>query len=137
MCTVYNYSFCLFFFFLMIRRPPRSTLFPYTTLFRSVRLLEQHVVTDAAGLRYELEIVIVVEVLEPGPLSLLTDAIGELGGAPRLFECHRSRRRRGSWRRLRCCRGKQEVAQAATCCVMSAERVRLLELAIETTALEL
>src|SRR3712207_9379143 len=29
----------LFFFFLMIRRPPRSTLFPYTTLFRSdVRL---------------------------------------------------------------------------------------------------
>src|SRR6266513_4673434 len=29
-------SFCLFsFFFLMIRRPPRSTLFPYTTLFRS------------------------------------------------------------------------------------------------------
>src|SRR5262249_60664956 len=27
------------FFFLMIRRPPRSTLFPYTTLFRSRRLL--------------------------------------------------------------------------------------------------
>src|SRR5256885_3878202 len=27
-----------FFFFLMIRRPPRSTLFPYTTLFRSVPL---------------------------------------------------------------------------------------------------
>src|SRR6266511_5813032 len=30
-------SRCLFFFFLMIRRPPRSTLFPYTTLFRSAR----------------------------------------------------------------------------------------------------
>src|SRR2546422_9270809 len=29
-------SHCFFFFFLMIRRPPRSTLFPYTTLFRSV-----------------------------------------------------------------------------------------------------
>src|SRR5258708_35379147 len=28
----------LFFFFLMIRRPPRSTLFPYTTLFRSRRV---------------------------------------------------------------------------------------------------
>src|SRR5258708_23736411 len=28
----------LTFFFLMIRRPPRSTLFPYTTLFRSRRL---------------------------------------------------------------------------------------------------
>src|SRR3712207_8103069 len=26
---------CVIFFFLMIRRPPRSTLFPYTTLFRS------------------------------------------------------------------------------------------------------
>src|SRR5258708_20903963 len=26
-----------FFFFLMIRRPPRSTLFPYTTLFRSTK----------------------------------------------------------------------------------------------------
>src|SRR2546422_5319550 len=29
--------FLLVFFFLMIRRPPRSTLFPYTTLFRSQR----------------------------------------------------------------------------------------------------
>src|SRR5258708_34829044 len=29
-----------FFFFLMIRRPPRSTLFPYTTLFRSTFLCE-------------------------------------------------------------------------------------------------
>src|SRR6266478_7960717 len=31
-----DYLICTcFFFFLMIRRPPRSTLFPYTTLFRS------------------------------------------------------------------------------------------------------
>src|SRR3712207_7670514 len=30
------------FFFLMIRRPPRSTLFPYTTLFRSERTREEH-----------------------------------------------------------------------------------------------
>src|SRR5260370_14892366 len=30
-------SLIYFFFFLMIRRPPRSTLFPYTTLFRSGR----------------------------------------------------------------------------------------------------
>src|SRR5471030_2026041 len=29
---------CFCFFFLMIRRPPRSTLFPYTTLFRSFRV---------------------------------------------------------------------------------------------------
>src|SRR2546430_11891330 len=31
-----------FFFFLMIRRPPRSTLFPYTTLFRSVVMSSCH-----------------------------------------------------------------------------------------------
>src|SRR5256885_12104583 len=30
-----SFSYRIFFFFLMIRRPPRSTLFPYTTLFRS------------------------------------------------------------------------------------------------------
>src|SRR6266700_619507 len=30
------------FFFLMIRRPPRSTLFPYTTLFRSLLVRAQH-----------------------------------------------------------------------------------------------
>src|SRR3989454_5737111 len=34
LCT--RYPWCSLFFFLMIRRPPRSTLFPYTTLFRSV-----------------------------------------------------------------------------------------------------
>src|SRR2546430_6552847 len=41
-CTRYTFSATdaesapfLLFFFLMIRRPPRSTLFPYTTLFRS------------------------------------------------------------------------------------------------------
>src|SRR2546423_5098753 len=32
---------CVFFFFLMIRRPPRSTLFPYTTLFRSYHAPER------------------------------------------------------------------------------------------------
>src|SRR2546426_6984450 len=32
------FNFFFVFFFLMIRRPPRSTLFPYTTLFRSRRL---------------------------------------------------------------------------------------------------
>src|SRR2546430_15399403 len=31
----YTELFLYLFFFLMIRRPPRSTLFPYTTLFRS------------------------------------------------------------------------------------------------------
>src|SRR5437867_8159334 len=45
--------FCLFFvFFLMLRRPPRSTLFPFTTLFRSA--------ASARGLRRP------ADVLEPG-----------------------------------------------------------------------
>src|SRR2546422_8816563 len=34
--SLHRSSVFLFFFFLMIRRPPRSTLFPYTTLFRSL-----------------------------------------------------------------------------------------------------
>src|SRR5215469_18144130 len=34
--VIFNVAF-VFFFFLMIRRPPRSTLFPYTTLFRPRR----------------------------------------------------------------------------------------------------
>src|SRR5258707_11756767 len=37
------------FFFLMIRRPPRSTLFPYTTLFRSY-LVESAVLAGCGGL---------------------------------------------------------------------------------------
>src|SRR3712207_8569114 len=36
MVLIFDISQCIcYFFFLMIRRPPRSTLFPYTTLFRS------------------------------------------------------------------------------------------------------
>src|SRR2546427_7003921 len=36
-----------FFFFLMIRRPPRSTLFPYTTLFRSLPADRRRAVSQA------------------------------------------------------------------------------------------
>src|SRR3712207_8742928 len=52
--TAYADIWCLTFFFLMIRRPPRSTLFPYTTLFRSYafRLLSQ-----AYGLIYASQFV--------------------------------------------------------------------------------
>src|SRR5256885_9772812 len=39
MCSVLTLRLSRLFFFLMIRRPPRSTLFPYTTLFRSMNLL--------------------------------------------------------------------------------------------------
>src|SRR2546430_8796584 len=40
------------FFFLMIRRPPRSTLFPYTTLFRSTHL------NQLAAARQSVELVV-------------------------------------------------------------------------------
>src|SRR5215216_4172274 len=54
------FPFFLFFFFLMIRRPPRSTLFPYTTLFRSASstftLVRDHWATEqhirAAGVAF-------------------------------------------------------------------------------------
>src|SRR3989442_12277144 len=39
---VSQFMFC--FFFLMIRRPPRSTLFPYTTLFRSTSTGRHHII---------------------------------------------------------------------------------------------
>src|SRR3712207_9231302 len=39
----------IIFFFLMIRRPPRSTLFPYTTLFRSWALRDPRVTTVLIG----------------------------------------------------------------------------------------
>src|SRR5260370_26597316 len=39
----------IFFFFLMIRRPPRSTLFPYTTLFRSDAVDEPRAGRSARG----------------------------------------------------------------------------------------
>src|SRR5256885_9090409 len=47
----------LSFFFLMIRRPPRSTLFPYTTLFRSLlRLHALHGTDQVAVVRGQLEV---------------------------------------------------------------------------------
>src|SRR2546425_13353496 len=45
-----------YFFFLMIRRPPRSTLFPYTTLFRSllaVRLRDRELLHEEVAGRVE------------------------------------------------------------------------------------
>src|ERR1039458_5571592 len=41
-CPCSSVLVSIFFFFLMIRRPPRSTLFPYTTLFRSDTAVARH-----------------------------------------------------------------------------------------------
>src|SRR6266852_8318470 len=45
------FSLYFLFFFLMIRRPPRSTLFPYTTLFRSGQGARDHPTRPRDGLR--------------------------------------------------------------------------------------
>src|SRR5467141_2559100 len=46
---IVRYRWLLFFFFLMIRRPPSSTLFPYTTLFRSLQICARAVRERIAG----------------------------------------------------------------------------------------
>src|SRR3989442_11645841 len=59
----------IFFFFLMIRRPPRSTLFPYTTLFRSVRTLAQRSATAAKEIK-----------------ALIDDSVGQVDAGSRLVQ---------------------------------------------------
>src|ERR1035437_1900149 len=57
MIKLIHHILCVF--FLMIRRPPRSTLFPYTTLFRSVlegqRPVEDWVIGRRVGIRREVD----------------------------------------------------------------------------------
>src|SRR5258708_8483820 len=53
--THYDHPILLLFFFLMIRRPPRSTLFPYTTLFRSIVNCARGELVDDAALREAIE----------------------------------------------------------------------------------
>src|SRR5438876_4732309 len=48
-CFICLYLCALYFFFLMIRRPPRSTLFPYTTLFRSFDVVPHHIPIPSRG----------------------------------------------------------------------------------------
>ena len=48
---VFLFFFCFFFFFfLMMPRPPRSTLFPYTTLFRSLQNPSRHSTSQVGAL---------------------------------------------------------------------------------------
>src|SRR2546426_7424823 len=58
----------------MIRRPPRSTLFPYTTLFRSLRHLELGEVAQAA---HHLTLHLGLDVGQPDELAL-----GRVGEVP-------------------------------------------------------
>src|SRR2546422_4854251 len=53
-----------FFFFLMIRRPPRSTLFPYTTLFRSHLFLPHGRWLSTARLRLDPPVHVALEDIE-------------------------------------------------------------------------
>src|SRR5690242_21814198 len=51
-----SFSYLYYFFFLMIRRPPRSTLFPYTTLFRSGGTIDDDVVGRVGYVRVKLAV---------------------------------------------------------------------------------
>src|SRR5262249_45189745 len=57
----------LLFFFLMIRRPPRSTLFPYTTLFRSREFLHSRVMCWVA---FDRAVRLALKRSLPGPLDV-------------------------------------------------------------------
>src|SRR5229473_5195516 len=81
--------FC-FFFFLMIRRPPRSTLFPYTTLFRSlIRSRDSGVVSRPSSFVKDLDPLVervILRCLEADPAnrpaSALVVAAALPGGDP-------------------------------------------------------
>src|SRR5437868_7937934 len=47
---MYYYHIVFSFFFLIIRQPPRSTLFPYTTLFRSIAMMVKGFLVRLEGL---------------------------------------------------------------------------------------
>src|SRR3712207_4510886 len=89
-------------FFLMIRRPPRSTLFPYTTLFRSraehVQLLPDDPNVRAVADRVRLPEELLVEAIDAGRLRLREDSW--LAGRTIVFHGH--------------CHQKAEAGTAAT-----------------------
>src|SRR2546428_4451744 len=107
----------VYFFFLMIRRPPRSTLFPYTTLFRSLLQLGPLAGSDVAfelplyyhalgidvgphlpvgtddqtvSLQFDsaFHLAIDIEILTAGELSLDDDGLTNMSKLPRLRRVH-------------------------------------------------
>src|SRR2546423_2783047 len=80
------------FFFLMIRRPPRSTLFPYTTLFRSYPRHRQHPPGDAqqGGGRVERIDRVGVQLHQAAEHEVADRVAGERVGAAERSEEHTS-----------------------------------------------
>src|SRR5690606_41275438 len=70
-CCLYRFR-CISFFFLLVLPPPRSTLFPYTTLFRSRRAVE--------GIQYEC-----LKETFTGP-TLIAFSAEHPGAAARIFK---------------------------------------------------
>src|SRR5688572_33449172 len=106
----------LFFFFLMIRRPPRSTLFPYTTLFRSAtdRDRLQHGRTRAA-------------VREPAAASKTISSASALYFAYRLqlffARCHRASGKEPAARHSAASAIARSVAGHTVCTVSAVARL--------------
>src|SRR2546422_7922126 len=111
----------MFFFFLMIRRPPRSTLFPYTTLFRSlamiVAVLSRHAGLPLGGADVFVNVAGGVRIDEPGadlgialaiasaakgvPVQEGLAAFGEIGLTGRLHPATQTDRRIEECRKIR------------------------------------
>src|SRR3712207_7502915 len=73
-------SYSGFFFFLMIRRPPRSTLFPYTTLFRSgSRLTTNRVAVGSFRLGVKTIIRSATQLSAPGIAGVIRNRDSTLG----------------------------------------------------------
>src|SRR5215213_9380184 len=98
---VFVFFLFFFFFFLMIRRPPRSTLFPYTTLFRS---LHRHA-DVAAGRALRLA-------FTPRPRPARAQD-GDADGVRRRVQRTNHRRRRGVRRGVGDADGGQELRRGA------------------------
>src|SRR2546427_10091223 len=80
----------MLFFFLMIRRPPRSTLFPYTTLFRSLGLSFFGIAMPFLQGTSTTSLVVSGVIVIVAALNLILDfdfiETGVTGGAPKYME---------------------------------------------------
>src|SRR3989441_1655497 len=112
--------FSLFFFFLMIRRPPRSTLFPYTTLFRSLPLLQ--LFAQCGGKHAGRRIAAQPVALRPD-LNIAAAQVGEQGGHAHSSISTRLAARAGARREL-AAHARASIASASAATVGRSKRVR-------------